>query len=71
MNQVQFGMLEAGAMKESIGKEIIEKQILEACDAKQYILARKLIGYKIYNAFKGTIHAFELFLEAVVAPGVG
>jgi len=52
MNQVQFGMLEAGAMKESIGKEIIEKQILEACDAKQYILARKLIGYKIYNAFK-------------------
>ena len=71
MNQVQFGMLEAVAMKESIGAEIVEKQILEACNAKQYMLARKLIGHKIYNSFKGMINSFAFFLKAGMAPGEG
>ena len=60
MIQIQFGMLEAGAMNKSISTEVIEKQIFEACNAKQYILARHLIGHNIYNTLNGMMNILDL-----------
>lgn len=53
MNQIQNGMLEAGAMNTSLNESEILQQILKASFAKQYNFARQLVGHCIYNWRKG------------------
>lgn len=59
MNQIQNGMLEAGAMNDSANEASLLKQIQQACSAKQYLFARQLLGHNIYNLRKGTRHEKE------------
>ena len=61
MNQIQNGMLEAEAMIEGIDVAIIQEQIKKACDARQYIIARQLLGHNIYSIRKGKVACNSVF----------
>lgn len=52
INQIQNGMLEANAMRRSVSKNRLLQHIKQACNAKQFIFGRQMLGHQIYNAAK-------------------
>ena len=59
MNQILNGIMEAGAMGRGIKLDKIQKQLIDACYANQYVVARQMAGHNIYTMRKGT----QFFLD--------
>ena len=64
MNQILNGMMEAGAMGRGIKLDKIQKQLIDACYANQYVVARKMTGHNIYSMRKG----IQIFLCGTFMP---
>lgn len=62
MNQILSGMMEADAMTRGIRLETIQQQLIDACNANQYVLALQMVGHNIYNARKGIKYLIVVFV---------
>ena len=61
INQIQNGMLEANAMRRSVSKNRLLQHIKQACNAKQFIFGRQMLGHQIYNAGKTNFNQYIFF----------
>ena len=68
MNQILSGMMEADAMGRGIRLSTIQRQVIDACNANQYVLALKLVGHNIYNARKGIKYLTVVFVIRLSNP---